>query len=90
MPEPVRRLILGNGERYAADIEKRSFGGPREMPRPFEEARNHLRNQTVMAMERFASLPIRKRLADEAVFCLRLHPDMIAKSYDPKAVFALV
>jgi Subtilase family len=90
MPDPVRRLILGNGERYAADIEKRSVGGPREMPRPFEEARSHLRSQTQSAMEKLASLPTRKRLADEAVFCLRLHPDMMAKTYDPKAVFALV
>jgi hypothetical protein len=42
------------------------------------------------ALERFAALPVRYRLKDEAVLCLRLHPDMLAKSYDPQAIFAHV
>lgn len=90
MPDPIKRLILANGEQYAAPVERRSGGGPTEMPRSYEEARELVKGQVQTTMVKFAALPPSKRLNDEAVFCLRLHPDMIAKTYDPKAVFALV
>ena len=90
MPEPQRRLILANGEHYVKTVQK-SGGFPRkEWSRPYEEARAHVKSEIGAALERFASLPTRKRHADEAVLCLRLHPDLMAKSYEPARVLATV
>ncbi len=90
MPNPQRRLILANGEKYVAPVEKRSGFGRPEMPRYYDEARDLVKREIVAALTKFAALPSRKRFKDEAVLCLRLHPDMIAKSYDPQGIFGLV
>jgi hypothetical protein len=90
MPDPQRRLILANGERYVAPVEKRSGFGPTEMPRNYEEARNLVKREVSTALAKFAALPTRKRFKDETVLCLRMHPDMIAKSYDPQGIFGRV
>ncbi|MGC3990844.1 MAG: S8 family peptidase [Chthoniobacteraceae bacterium] len=42
------------------------------------------------ALDKLAALPSRKRFQDESVLCLRLHPDMIAKSYDPQGIFGRI
>ena len=49
-----------------------------------------MKSQVVEALDRFAALPSRKRYDDEAVLCLRLHPDRTAKTYDPKGIFEAV
>ncbi len=90
MPDPQRRLILANGERYVAPVEKRSGFGSTEMPRSYGEARDLVKREISTALAQYAELPPRKRFKDEAVLCLRLHPDMIAKSYDPHGIFGLV
>ena len=90
MPDPQRRLILANGERYVAPVEKRSGFGLTEMPRSYGEARDLVKREVSTALAKFAALSPRKRFKDEAVLCLRLHPDMIAKSYDPQGIFGLV
>lgn len=90
MPDPQRRLILANGEKYVAPVEKRSGFGPTEMPRSYGGARDLVKREVGTALAKFAALPPRKRFKDEAVLCLRLHPDMIAKSYDPQGIFGLV
>lgn len=90
MPEPQRRLILANGEKYVAPIEKHRGRGPTEMPRSYGEARDLVKREVGTALAQIAALPARKRFTDEAVLCLRLHPDMIAKSYDPQGIFGLV
>ena len=90
MPETQRRLILANGEHYVKTVPK-SGGFPRkEWPRPYEEARVHVKSEIGTALEKFAALATRKRHADEAVLCLRLHPDLMAKSYEPTRVLATV
>jgi hypothetical protein len=38
-------------------------------------------------LHQFEALPQEKKIPGEAVFCLRLHPDATAKSYDPVALF---
>ncbi len=90
MPDPQRRLILANGESYAAPVEKRTGFGPAEMPRSYDEARQLVKREVGDALVKLASLPANKRFKDETVLCLRLHPDMIAKSYDPQGVFGIV
>lgn len=90
MPESMRRLILANGERYVEPIQKTQGFGKSELPREYGEARSHVMREIGNALEHFSALPARKRLKDEAVLCLRLHPDMMAKSYDPQSIFDLV
>ncbi len=87
MADAQRRLILGNGERYVETLTRTRPGRAPEMPRPYSEARDLVKNQVSTALRHHASLPLHKRFADEAVLCLRLHPDMMAKSYDPTAIF---
>lgn len=90
MPENQRRLILAHGEKYVQKLERQQSGTPPEYPRTYEAARDHVKRQVHRALGELAALPPRKRLADEAVFCLRLHPDMVAKSYDPCQIFGRV
>jgi len=87
MPDPQRRLILANGEQYAEPVSKPPSSRPTEPPRSYDEARTLVRNGLTSAIHDLRELPQQKRLPDEAVFCLRLHPDATAKSYDPIALF---
>ncbi len=90
MPNPNKRLILANGEKYAESIKKNGGGGPKEMPRSYDEARTLVKSDLSRAIETIRRLPKAKRLGDESVLCLRLHPDMVAKTYDPKGIFGKV
>ena len=90
MPDTNRRLILGNGEQYIQNVTKPASGRKPDPPRNYDEARDLVRAGVTAALADFASLPASKKLADEAVFCLRLHPDAMAKSYDPIAIFSEV
>jgi hypothetical protein len=90
MPEPRRRLILANGENYLSDVVKKRRGGPPEWPRTYTAARDLVKTEVTNALQKFAALPTRKRFDDEVVLCLRLHPDMTAKSYDPSGLFGVV
>jgi hypothetical protein len=60
------------------------------MPRPYDAARDLVRAQVQVALRTLRGLPKEKRLPDESVLCLRLHPDMLAKSYDPQGIFGQV
>ena len=90
MPESQKRLILGNGEKYVQDESKPLPGRPPELPRSYSEARDLVKREVAAALQTVAALPREKRRRNEAVLCLRLHPDMMAKSYDPKGLFTLV
>lgn len=90
MADGQRRLILGNGEHYVTDAVKSNPGRSPDPPRNYDEARELVKAGVTAALADFQSLPAAKRLADEAVFCLRLHPDAMAKSYDPVALFSEV
>lgn len=90
MADTNRRLILGNGEQYVQDVTKPSAGRSPEPPRNYDEARDLVKSGVTAALAGFAALPDTKKLPDEAVFCLRLHPDAMAKSYDPVAIFSEV
>jgi hypothetical protein len=84
---PKRRLILGNGEAYVTSVVKAFHGRSPEPPRTYEEARERVKVGITSALAAVARLPSKKRLPNEAVFCLRLHPDATAKSYDPALLF---
>ena len=87
MADNQRRLILGNGEYYVTDAKKPSAGRSTDPPRNYDEAREIVKAGVASALADFESLPPAKKLGDEAVFCMRLHPDAMAKSYDPVAIF---
>ncbi|BBO34172.1 S8 family peptidase [Lacipirellula parvula] len=90
MADGQRRLILGSGEKYVEGVEKAFRGRSPEPPRTYDEARTLLKSGVATTLDLFNSLPVEKRLEEEAVFCLRLHPDAIAKSYEPTAIFSEV
>jgi len=90
MPDNQRRLILGNGEQYVQAVTKPGSGRSPEPPRSYEEARDIVKSGVGNALAGFQALPDRKKMPEEAVFCLRLHPDATAKSYDPVALFSEV
>lgn len=87
MPNNQRRLILGNGEQYIEPIQKTITGRGTEPPRSYGEARDRIKSGVGAALKSFDELPQKKKLPDEAVFCMRLHPDVTAKSYDPSTIF---
>jgi hypothetical protein len=88
MADRQRRLILGYGERYVQGIEKPRPGRGTEPPRSYDDARELVKKGLTDALTEFRSLPKAKKLPDEAIFCLRLHPDATAKTYEPSAIFA--
>lgn len=90
MADGQRRLILGNGEKYFETVKKTPSGRSPEPPRSFDAARDLVKTEVNAALAGFVALPAAKKLKDEAVFCLRLHPDATAKSYDPVAIFSEV
>ncbi len=87
MADNQRRLILGNGEQYIKPVYKPPTGRTQEPPRSYEEARDRIKKGVQAALFRFDELLPEKKLPEEAVFCMRLHPDVTAKSYDPAEIF---
>ncbi len=90
MASNQRRLILGNGEAYVQRFEKKFNARPPVPPRTFDEARALLKAAINTSLDAFENLDATKKIEDEAVFCLRLHPDVTAKSYSPEAIFSKV
>src|SRR5262245_66154856 len=86
MPNPPRRLILANGEKLVGAIEKPMPFGVTELPRSFDDARDLVVTQLSRALETGEALPPSKKYPDDLILCLRLHPDMLAKRYDPESV----
>lgn len=87
MADSQRRLILGNGEKYVLPVTKPTSGRPTEPPRTYDEARTRVKEGIRQSLEVFDALPAKLKVSDEAVFCLRLHPDAQAKSYEPELLF---
>jgi Subtilase family len=87
MAESQRRLILANGENLVGVIPKPGGGGPTPLPRTYDEARERVVSQLTASLGKAISLPPTQKYPDEMVLCLRLHPDMLAKSYDPASIF---
>lgn len=87
MADNQRRLILGNGEQYIQPIKKTLTGRSPEPPRTYDEARDRIKSGIGSALQAVEQLPEAKKFSEEVVFCMRLHPDVTAKSYDPAAIF---
>jgi hypothetical protein len=87
MPSDDRRLILSNGEKLVDKTEKAGHGRPAPLPRTYDEARDRVVEQMRDTLRNAGGLKPGRRYKDELFLCLRLHPDMLAKSYEPEALF---
>lgn len=90
MPNEQKRLILGNGEKLVGITEKKGHGGRTELPRDYAEARDLVVNGVRGVLSHASALPRTRKYRNEVISCLRLHPDMLAKSYDPQEIFLQV
>lgn len=90
MADEQRRLILAYGEKYIEVVQKPSGGRSPEPPRTYEEARVRVKTGIAESLNVLRSTAGEKKLPDEAVFCLRMHPDATAKSYEPVEIFAKI
>lgn len=90
MPTNERRLILGNGEKLVGITEKAGYGRASPFPRTYDEARDRVVDQVKRALAAGTGIPRTRRYSDELFLCMRLHPDMLAKSYDPEELFIQV
>lgn len=90
MADKQRRLILAHGEKYIDFVDKPSGGRTPEPPRSYAEARERLKTGVSEVLKSFRSTSAKKKLPEEAVFCMRMHPDATAKSYEPIDVFTKV
>tara|TARA_R110002049_G_scaffold309039_1_gene516101 strand:- start:229 stop:2550 length:2322 start_codon:yes stop_codon:yes gene_type:complete len=89
MADSQRRLILGNGEQYIRPATKKPNGRSPDPPWTYDEARGRIKDDIEVALRGFHSLSKEKKILEEAVFCMRMHPDFTAKSYSPEAVFGM-
>lgn len=90
MADKQRRLILAHGEKYIEAVTKPGGGRTPEPPRTYAEARERVKAGVVESLKAFRAASSKKKLPEEAVFCMRMHPDATAKSYEPIDVFARV
>ena len=86
MADTPRRLILANGEQYIESGSKTGSGRKKDPPRTYDEARDRLVSNIKSTLDLIRNEPAKKKIEGESVFCLRMHPDAIAKSYDPSPI----
>jgi len=90
MPSDNRRLILANGERLVGKVQKKGTGRASPLPRPYDEARDLVIRQTREMLRTAANISPNRKYPDELFVCFRLHPDMLAKTYEPDSIFVQV
>jgi Subtilase family len=90
MPTDERRLILANGEKLVDKTDKTGHGRPAPLPRLYDDARDRVVDQVKATLRGAEGLGITRRYKDELFLCFRLHPDMLAKSYEPETLFVEV
>lgn len=86
-PTPNRPVILANGENLVHEVPRRRQMIPPPLPRSFDVASAHLTPQIVRSLNELNSLPSSLKQDEGLVLCLRLHPDMLAKTYEPESLF---
>lgn len=79
--------ILGRGELYVSDIEKRYFGGPPQYPHSYVEGKQNLLNGLSSIKESIATNS--EVFLGEKVLCVRMEPKFEAKSYAPDMLMSI-
>lgn len=80
-----RNPILGRGELYVSDIEKRYFGGPQKLPHTYHENKLALINDITLIQKEIKYND--EIFLPEKVICIRMEPKFEAKSYSPDMLF---
>ncbi len=79
--------ILGRGELYVSDIEKRYFGGPPQYPHTYTEGKQNLLNGLSSIKESINANS--EVFLEEKVLCVRMEPKFEAKSYAPDMLMSI-
>ena len=85
----MKRVILGNGEKYAVDnIYRGKPPGKTPNPYPFSVSSNRVATRVERTLLQASELPASAIPDDELVASLTLHPSFLAKSYYPSTLFS--
>ena len=79
--------ILGRGELYVHDIEKRYYGGPQKLPHSYHENKMALIKDISTIQEKIQCN--NEIFLPEKVICVRMEPKFEAKSYLGKKIIRL-
>ncbi len=77
-----RRPILGNGEALTSAVERKYGGNAAPPPKTYDQARHDLFQYIDLLKEQYVEIPPELRFGDEFFYCLRVHPEALAKSFD--------
>lgn len=78
--------ILGCGELYVHDIEKRYYGGPQKLPHSYHENKMALIKDISTIQEKIQCN--NEIFLPEKVICVRMEPKFEAKSYSPDMILS--
>lgn len=81
---PEKHPIIANGELYAEPVDRPVSGGPKDMPRSYDEAKKRIINNLDSLSNRIEDSD--EIFLEEVIVCLRLEPSFEAKSYVPDSV----
>lgn len=79
--------ILKNGEVYIRADKHRGGGGKKEFSISYTQARDNLKTNIGQLKSDFKKIPSNKRMDTELVYCVRVFPGFLAKSYYPNSLF---
>ena len=79
--------ILGRGELYVKDIEKRYYGGPQKLPHTYHENKMALIKDISSIQEEIQRND--EIFLQEKVVCIRMEPKFEAKSYSPDMILSV-
>ncbi|WP_099204966.1 S8 family peptidase [Scatolibacter rhodanostii] len=79
--------ILGRGELYISDIDKRYYGGPPKLPHSYHENKITLINSISSIQEEIKHND--EIFLSEKVICMRMEPKFEAKSYSPDMLLSI-
>ena len=79
--------ILGRGELYVSDIEKRYYGGPQKLPHSYHENKITLIKAISTIQEEIQCND--EIFLPEKVICVRMEPKFEAKSYSPDMLLSI-
>ena len=79
--------ILGRGELYVKDIEKRYYGGPQKLPHTYHENKIALIKDIASIQEEVQRND--EIFLQEKVVCIRMEPKFEAKSYSPDMILSV-
>ena len=87
MANDTDMIILSGGEQYIRPDRHSGGGGDKKLPISYTEARDKMKKDIVRLKTHYNELPSNKKIESELIFCVRLYPGFLAKSYYPSSLF---